>query len=205
MYIPALNRNNSFPEIEKFLRSNSFATLVSQVEGRHWATHLPLELEVNESGEKVLWGHISRANPQWKSFHTGEEVMAIFLGPHTYISPSWYNHVNVPTWNYIAVHIYGKVKLVEGEQLHEALKRLIDKYEAISQKPVSIGSMPEEYVRKEMKGIVGLEILIDKIEGKWKLSQNRDDVNYKNIIAELEKLNDLNARLIAEEMKKLRP
>ena len=205
MYIPKLYRNNDLPEIEKFLRKNSFATLVSLHEEKHWATHLPLELEVNEQNQKVLWGHLSRANPQWKSFAENGEVMAIFLGPHTYISPSWYDHVNVPTWNYIAVHVYGKVKITEGEELHRALKRLVEKYEVISQKPVSVETMPEEYVKKEMKGIVGLEISIDKMEGKWKLSQNRDDENFNNIISELEQLNDMNAKLVAGEMRKLRP
>jgi transcriptional regulator len=130
--------------------------------------------------------------------------MAIFLGPHTYISSSWYDHVNVPTWNYIAVHVYGKVKFVEGEVLKETLRRLVDKYETISQKPVSVDSMPQEYVQKEMKGIVGIEISIGKIEAQWKLSQNRNDFNYANIIMELEKLNDLNAQLIADEMRKQR-
>jgi transcriptional regulator len=204
MYAPKHYRNENFPEIEKFIRHHSFASLVSTHLGSFWATHIPLELEINEAGEKVLWGHLSRANPQWKSFKDDAQVMAIFLGPHTYISSSWYNHVNVPTWNYIAVHVYGKIKIIEGEKLREALTRLVNKYEVISQKPVSVDTMPAEFVQKEMKGIVGIEVSIDKIEGTWKLSQNRDDENYLAIIRELERLNDLNSQLIAEEMSKRR-
>lgn len=202
MYIPKLYRNTDFPEIEKFLKQHSFAALISLHEGKHCATHLPLELEINSLGEKVMWGHLSKANPQWKSFDENGEVMAIFTGPHSYISSSWYDHVNVPTWNYIAVHVYGKVKLIEGDQLYEALRRLVNKYEVISKNPVSIDTMPVEFVRKEIKGVVGFEISVEKIEAAWKLSQNRNDANYLNIIAELEKLNDLNATLVAEEMKK---
>ncbi|MBA2407058.1 MAG: FMN-binding negative transcriptional regulator [Chitinophagales bacterium] len=165
-------------------------------------THLPLELEKNEDGEKFLWGHLSRANPQWKSFKDNDEVMAIFLGPHTYNSSSWYDHVNVPTWNYIAVPMYGKVKIAEGEKLREMLKPGV--YEAVSQKPVSVHTMPDAYVQKEMKGIVGFEIAIERIEAKWKLSKNRDAANYQQIISELEKLNNFNAQQIAAEMSKRR-
>lgn len=205
MYIPKLYRNHDLPEVEKFLQQHSFAALISFHEGRHWATHLPLELEVNAQGEKVLWGHLSRANPQWKSFTENRTVMAIFTGPHAYISASWYDHVNVPTWNYMAVHVYGKVKLLEGEQLQEALRRLVNKYEMQSENPVSVDTMPKEFLQKEMKGVVGFEISIDSMEAAWKLSQNRDDANYSQIIAELEKLNSLNASQVADEMKKLRP
>lgn len=204
MYLPKINRLEELPVIEDFIRKNSFATLINQVEEKPWATHLPLELEVNEAGEMVLWGHLSRANPQWKSFGNEQQVLAIFQGPHTYISSSWYNHVNVPTWNYIAVHVYGKIKLMNDEQVFEHLKRLVNKYEVVSENPVRIETMPPEFVKKEMKGVVGFEISIDKMEGKWKLSQNRDDENYRNIILELLKLNDVNAALIAEEMKKMR-
>ena len=205
MYIPKLYRNHELPEIEKFLQQHSFAMLISMHEGKHWATHLPLELEVNAQGEKVLWGHLSRANPQWKTFPENREVMAVFMGPHAYISSSWYDHVNVPTWNYIAVHVYGKIKLLEGEQLQEALRRLVNKYEVHSKNPVSMDTMPKEFVKKEMKGVVGFEISIDRMEGAWKLSQNRNDANFQQIITELENLNNINASQVADEMKKMRP
>jgi len=128
----------------------------------------------------------------------------IFSGPHHYISSSWYNHINVPTWNFIAVHVYGKVQVMNEENFYEALRRLVNRYEATSKNPVSVDSMPQEFVRKLIKGAVEFEISIDKIEGKWKLSQNRDDESVRTVIRELEELNDYNAKMIAEEMKKLR-
>jgi len=158
---------DDLPTIGDFIRKNSFATLITVDHGKPWATHLPVELEVNATGEKVLWCHVSKANPQWKTLSNDAEVLVIFSGPHSYISSSWYDHVNVPTWNYIAVHIYGKAKMMSDEELLESLKRLVMKYETISKKPVSVETMPADYVKKEMKGIVGFEISIHKIEGKW--------------------------------------
>lgn len=202
MYIPKYFRLTDLEKIESFIRQNSFAMLISNGDVP-MATHIPIELETNETGESILRGHISRGNPQWKTFEKHENVLAVFSGPHHYVSSSWYNHVNVPTWNYIAVHVHGKIKIVDGDVLYHSLKTLVDKYEAGSEKPARVENMTD-YVLQQMKGIVGFEIKIESIEGKWKLSQNRDDADYKNIIAQLEKLNNENARLIAEEMKTLR-
>lgn len=195
---------DDWPEIENFVRKNSFATLVSLVDSRPWATHLPIELEKNSSGEFVLRGHLSRANVQWKNFSAHEMVLVIFQGSHHYISSSWYDHINVPTWNYIAVHIYGKIRIMNDEELLDSLKNLVDRYETISKNPVSVETMPHDFVQKEMKGIAGFEISIEKMEGKWKMSQNRDDENYKNVIRELELLQTEEANAVATEMRKLR-
>ena len=205
MFVPKLFRMNDLPVIEDFIRKNSFATLVTYHEEKPWATHLPLELELNQEGEKALWGHVSRANPQWKSFAGNGEALAIFQGPHTYVSSSWYNHLNVPTWNYIAIHIYGRIRIMSEEESYEILRRLVKKYEVTSANPVSVETMPQDFVKKEMKGIVAFEMSIEKLEGKWKLSQNRDEEDYRTIITELEKLNDTNAAEVASEMRKLRP
>jgi transcriptional regulator len=110
----------------------------------------------------------------------------------------------VPTWNFIAVHVYGRVQLMSEENFLEALGRLVRRYETTSKNPVSVDSMPQEFIEKLIKGAVGFEISIEKIEGKWKLSQNRDDESVGNVIRELEELNDYNAKTIAAEMKKLR-
>jgi len=186
MYIPEQYKNENLPEIKDFLRHNSFGILVNQTDGKLWATHIPLELEVNEDGKDVLYGHVSKENPQWKSFTSDHKILAIFHGPHAYISSSWYDHENVPTWNYIAVHIYGKVKILEGEAVVTLLKKLVDKYEANSENPVRV----EELSKKTMlqtRGIVAFEIAIEEIHSVKKMSQNRDDKNYENIISELEK------------------
>jgi transcriptional regulator len=204
MFIANNNSNTDLNEVREFLKDNSFAILVSQHDGRPWATHIPLELETDKEGNEVLNGHLSRGNPQWKSFANHAEVLAIFNGPNAYISSSWYDHENVPTWNYIAVHIYGKVRIVEGEELLDLLKKQVDKHEKTSAQPVSIERMSKPYVEKEMKGIVGLQIKIDEVQAAYKLSQNRDIPNQQNIIKELEKRGDVHSLNIAKEMNKRR-
>lgn len=202
MFIPAYYRNNDLSEIKSFIRKNSFATLITCGSENPEATHIPIELIEQNNEEAFLQGHISRANQQWKSFSDKSSVLAIFQGPHSYVSSSWYNHVNVPTWNYMAVHVYGKIKIIEGDELYLSLKDLVDRYETISEKPIKVEELPEDMMSKYMKGIVGFRIAIEKIEGKWKLSQNRDKEDQQNIIRQLEKLEDVNARLVAEEMKR---
>ncbi len=202
MFIPAYYRNSDLTEIKSFIRKNSFATLITCGTECPDATHIPIELIEQNNEEAFLQGHISRANPQWKNFSDKISVLAIFQGPHTYVSSSWYNHVNVPTWNYMAVHVYGKIKIIEGDELYQSLKGLVDRYEVISEKPIKVEEFPEEMMNKYMKGIVGFRIAIQKIEGKWKLSQNRDKEDHQNIIRQLEMLDDINAQKVAEEMKK---
>ena len=203
MFIPAYYRNTNLKEIEKFISENSFACLVNTHEGKPWATHIPIELELDIDGVSILSGHISRANPQWKSFSNGETVMAIFQGPHSYVSSSWYNHINVPTWNYIAVHIYGRMRILNDEEQYKKLQAMVVRYESKVEKPIDLDKMPAEMMDKYMKGIVGFEMSMDKIEGKWKMSQNRDDEDKQSIISELEKLKEVNALLVAAEMKKM--
>lgn len=201
MYIADLYKNTNQNDIEQFISENSFGILVNQTEGKLWATHIPLELDVNEKGEKVLYGHISKENPQWKGFAENDNVLAIFSGPHAYISSSWYDFENVPTWNYSAVHIYGTIKIIEGEPVVAHLSKLVDKYEAKSENPVSV----ERFSKKTMlqtRGIVTFEIAITEIQATRKLSQNRDEKNFRNIISELEKTGDHNAVAVARDMKK---
>ncbi|RTY93395.1 FMN-binding negative transcriptional regulator [Flavobacterium sp. GT3R68] len=201
MYIPDIHKNENPQEINSFIQTNSFGILVNQLDGKLSATHIPLELDVNEEGKQVLYGHISRENPQWKSFVSNNEVLAIFSGPHSYISSSWYDHENVPTWNYSAVHIYGTIKVIEGEALLASLKKLVDKYEAHSEKPVRVEDLSEKTMR-QTRGIVAFEIEIREIQAVKKLSQNRDDKNYQNIISELEKTGETNSAAVAKEMSK---
>ena len=206
MYIPNLYKNENQTEIEQFINENGFAILVNQTNGKLWATHIPLILGTNSNPEtsvQILIGHISKLNPQAESFKQNDEVLAIFSGSHSYISSSWYDHENVPTWNYLAVHVYGKIRLHSFEESIEGLKKLVNKYEAKSEKPIRIEDLSEKTML-EARGIVSFEIEITNIEAQKKLSQNRDDKNYKNIISELEKTNDSQAIAIANEMKKNR-
>ena len=202
MYIPKIYEVTDDEIIEQFIKANSFATLVSANNAGIAAAHIPLELEVNEAGQKLLRGHMSKANPQWKNFSDDQPILAIFLSQaHHYISSSWYEQPNVPTWNYMSVHITGKVKLIEGAALWEMLKRLTDKYEAKSQHPVKLDELPD-HVKKEVNGLVGFEISIEKTEAAFKLSQNRNEKDYRQIIQELRNTGDVNAGLMADAMEK---
>jgi transcriptional regulator len=205
MYIHPLNSWKNEPEILDFLRKNAFATLVTQVKGRPWATHLPFVLDKNSSGEAILSGHIAKANPQWKSLAELEDVLVIFQGPHAYISSSWYNHENVPTWNYLAVHVYGKIRMIVGEELMDHLKQLVDTYETGRPNRVRVETMTESYVNSQVRALVGFEVKIEEVQASAKLSQNRDEVNYKNIIQKLEESPFPLEKEIAEEMRKIRP
>jgi transcriptional regulator len=201
MYIPELFKNENQEEITHFLKKKSFGILVNQTNQKLVATHIPLEYESNQKGQKVLYGHIAIENPQWNGFNESPEVLAIFSGAHSYISPSWYDHENVPTWNYIAVHVYGNLRIIQGEEMLYSLKKLVDKYEANSEKPVKM----ENFSKKTMmqtRGIVAFEIEITEIQAVKKLSQNRDEKNHKVIVEELEKTKNSNSIAIANEMRK---
>lgn len=201
MYIPDIFKKEDAGQIRDFIRNNSFGILVNRNYGKFWATHTPMELDTNDEGKEVLYGHISRANPQWQSFASGQQVLAIFNGPHSYISSSWYDHENVPTWNYMAVHVYGKIRIVEGDIVISFLKKLVDKYEQGSENPVKVEDLSPETLQ-QARGIVCFEIEIEEIQAVHKMSQNRDDKNFENIIAELEKTRKPDAVAVAAEMKK---
>jgi len=201
MYTPEIYKNENQEEIKKFLQENSFGILINQTNGKLCATHIPLELETTKEGKDILWGHISKENPQWNGFIDNDQILAVFSGPHSYISSSWYDHENVPTWNYIAVHVYGKIKIIEGEAVIESLKKLVDKYEQNSKNPVLVENLSEKTMMQS-RGIVAFEIEITEIQATKKISQNRDEKNHQNIISELEKVNTNQSIAIANEMKK---
>ena len=201
MYIPKYYREEDREKILAFLRHNNFPALVSFDGEKPVATHTPVEVAEDENGRLTIHGHISRANPQWKTF--GEhEMLLIFQGAHTYISPRWYSHVNVPTWNYMMIHVYGKARIVQGDELFALLSRLVHNHEANSQ--YSLESLPQDFVQKEMKGIVGFAIDVTRIDAGYKLSQNRNDEDHENIIRELDKRGDEDSVKVAMAMRKKR-
>ncbi len=195
MYIPLKYRNEDLEEVAEFLSNNAFAILVSQVEGKPWATHLPLELETDDEGKKVLTGHMAKANPQWRHFVENEPVLAIFNGPHAYISSSWYKEEEVPTWNYIAVHVYGTLRILSEEEVMASLHRLVDKYEQNSKQPISLHKLSPKTLR-QVKGVVGFQISVDQIQAAYKLSQGRE-ADHARIISELQERNALGDNEIA--------
>lgn len=203
MYTPEIYKNEDPESIRAFLKENSFGILINQTNGKLCATHIPIEFEINSDGKEMLQGHISKLNPQAEGFAENDQVLAVFTGPHAYISSSWYDHENVPTWNYTAVHVYGRIKIVDETVAIEALKKLVDKYEANSVNPVRVEDLSAKTMR-EAKGIIAFEIEINEIQATKKLSQNRDAKNYANIITELEKTKNPQSIALAKEMNKQR-
>ena len=201
MYIPKLYREEEREKILEFLKQNNFPALVTHDGEKPTATHLPVEVLENENGSLTILGHMSRANPQWRSFGE-QEVLLIFQGAHTYISPRWYDHVNVPTWNYMMVHVYGKVRLVEGEELHSLLSRLVKNHEEPT--AYSLEALPQDFVQKEMNGVVGFAVDVTRVDAGYKLSQNRNDGDHENIIRELEERGDENSAAVARSMRTMR-
>ena len=191
MYIPKAFREDHINNLHKLMREYSFATLITQHEGVPFATHLPFMLDAQRGPNGTLLAHMARANPQWHDFASGQEELVIFQGPHAYISPSWYEvELSVPTWNYAVVHAYGIPRLIEdGEELYQLLKTLIETHEAQFEKPWPF-QLPDDYLQKMMRGIVGFEIEITRLEGKFKLSQNRTEAERENVIAALQESRD---------------
>lgn len=201
MHIPKYYREEDHKRVVEFLKGNGFPALVSIHDGKLVATHLPVEVVENGDGSLTIYCHMSRANPQWKSFGN-QEVLLIFQGAHTYISPRWYNHVNVPTWNYMNVHVYGRVRMLEGEELYSLLGRLVEKHEI--ETGYDLETLPREFVEKEMKGVAGFALEVTRFDAAFKLSQNRDDESYVNIIRELEARGDDASAEVARAMRNRR-
>jgi len=203
MYVPSHFRPDSWPEIRKIVEDNSFATIVSCDAGRPVATHAPLRLIEPAAGTFLLQGHMARANPHWRVLEAEQKSLAIFAGPHTYVSPRWYKQLNVPTWNYIAVHIYGKPRLVtESDELRGLLTGLVHRYEGHveAERRYTVEGLPPDYLDTQMRGIVGFEISVDEVQASFKLSQNRTQEDHDNVIVELRKSDDQDAQRIAQAM-----
>jgi transcriptional regulator len=202
MYTPKLYREEDRSKILEFIQQNEFATLVSYDGQRPVASHLLME--VIEEGDRLLINsHMSRANSLWKSFESNPEVLVIFQGPHTYISPTWYNHVNVPTWNYQAVHLYGRPRLVtEYQEAYQLLKRLVERHEGSGH--YNMETLPQDFVEKEIRGIMAFQIEVTGIEANYKLSQNRNDEDYWNIVSHLDQRDDEISHEVADAMKEQR-
>jgi len=187
MYIPKAFREDDINTLHNLIQEYSFATLITQHEGMPFATHLPFLLDTQRGPHGTLLAHMARANTQWHDFNSEQEVLTIFQGPHAYISPSWYEvELSVPTWNYAAVHAYGIPRLIEnGEELYKLLKILIETHEAQFKNPWPF-QLPDDYLQKMIRGIVGFEIEITRLEGKFKMSQNRTESERENVIASLQ-------------------
>ncbi|MGM7635042.1 FMN-binding negative transcriptional regulator [Bacillus sp. Hm123] len=200
MYIPKYFKVTSIHEIEEFIQKYSFGTLVTTKQGRPIATHLPFGL-TKKGEDYYITGHMAYGNPQWRELETREEVLVIYQGPHAYISSSWYQHENVPTWNYQAIHVYGTASILNEQELKQDLTIMLQKYEKHRRNPVLWDNLSPQLLEKELKGVVGFKIKVQEIQAAYKLSQNRDKEDYYNIVDKLYEEENLNSQQIAEVMK----
>jgi len=173
MYLPKHFEVSDDPEKLTFIEANNFGQLISQVDGRLFSSHIPFLLNKEKT---CLRGHLARQNPQHEQI-LGQEVLVTFQGAHDYISPSWFSTPGVPTWNYQAVHVYGSCKLIDdAEAIAEIVDALTRQHEAQFENP-----WQPEYKAAMLNAIIGIEISIEEIQGKYKLSQNRVKQDQKQI------------------------
>jgi transcriptional regulator len=201
MYVPPHFAESDPARLHAFIEDHSFGLLVSQVDGLPFASHLPFLLDRGAGPHGTLIGHMARANPQWRKL-AGQPVLAVFGGPHAYISPTWYEAENVvPTWNYAAVHASGPVELVEDAgSLLEIVQRSVAVYEAGLPRPWRLDATGP-FVDRLLAQIVGFRITIEKIEGKWKLNQNHPVERREKVIRALRHQGGENGLAIAEMMR----
>ncbi|HEX7127722.1 MAG TPA: FMN-binding negative transcriptional regulator [Thermodesulfobacteriota bacterium] len=206
MYVPEAFKEERVPVLHEAIRRAGLATLVSAGEGGLVATHLPLLLDPEPAPLGTLVGHVARANGHWRDLAAAPDALAVFLGPEGYVSPSWYPTKRetgkvVPTWNYVAVHAYGRVEVFDDpDRLLAVVTRLTDVHESYRADPWRVSDAPEDYVRAMLKGIVGVSLRIERIEGKWKMSQNRPQADREAVRAAFAADDRPGARAVAEVM-----
>jgi transcriptional regulator len=200
MYVPPAFAETDEAKLHEFVASYSFGLLVSTHGGEPFATHLPFLLDRAAGPHGTLLGHMARANPHWHGLE-GQEALAVFSGPHTYISPAWYASENVvPTWNYVAVHAYGTCRLVEDPAaLADILAATVATYERPMPRPWSIDTS-SDFFQKLARTVVGFRMEIRRLEGKWKLNQNHPQERRERVIRVLEQSDDRDAQEIARLM-----
>lgn len=202
MFIPPYFSQNDPSALQQLMQDNPLATLVVQTDAGLSAHHLPLFVEVNDDQSLTLQGHVANANDVWKE-DAGDSVLAIFQGAQSYISPNWYPSKKehgkaVPTWNYIAVHAKGEICFIHDDDWkRQFLERLTNQQEASQSSPWSVSDAPEAYTQAMLKAIVGFEIKVGQLEGKWKLSQNQPPKNKQGIQQALEDAGQADASLLS--------
>ena len=190
MYNPTAFRVDDPQRLHALMRDHPLATLVTRDAGAPAASHLPLLL-VADGERVVLRGHVARANPLWRQAGDGCPALAVFHGPQAYVSPGWYPTKRddprvVPTWNYAVVHAHGSLRAIDDPGwLHDLVTALTGIHEASRPEPWAVSDAPDDYVAKMLRAVVGLELVVERLEGKWKMSQNRADVDREGVVAGL--------------------
>ena len=209
MYLPAHFRQERVPELHALMRERPLATLVTLSSDGLNANHIPLMIVPEPAPFGTLLGHVARSNPLWRDSEPA--VLAIFTGPEHYVSPSWLPSKQehgrvVPTWNYTAVHAHGQLRIHDDrEWLRGVVTRLTKTHEAQFERPWSVTDAPAEYIDGLLKGVVGIEIPIERLEGKWKMSQNRTDADREAVTETLLEMKTPSAAEVGELMAKMKP
>jgi transcriptional regulator len=202
MYSPPYYRQDDAEELFRFMVSHPFILLISNGCPEPFVTHLPVVTEKEENGQITVFGHMALANPQWKSWQEGTRVTAVFHGPHAYVSPAHYTSLqNVPTWNYIAVHATGSIKLTNDKETMAIMEKTIMAYDANYMQQYR--GLDERYREGLLKGVAGFHLIVDKLEGKYKLNQNKPEQDRINVVRHFEKSEDSAAREMVEYMKRM--
>jgi len=203
VYIPSAFNEARTDVLQAFVRANPLATLVSNGPEGLFATPVPMLLDAGEGEHGVLVAHVARANPHWQMLAAGAPALAVFGGPSAYVSPDWYPNKHatgrdVPTWNYATVHAHGVATTFDDpDELLALLTRLTDRHEATRATPWQVSDAPVDYIRQQLRAIVGVRLAITRIEGKFKLSQNRAAADRHGARAGLAASKDARDRAVA--------
>ncbi len=203
MYLPTHFEESRVEVLHALMGEHPFATLLTQGAGELEANHLPLHLEPAAGPFGVLQGHVARANPVWQQAG-GSDVLVVFHGPQAYVTPSWYETKRehgkaVPTWNYVVVHAHGRLRTIDDpDWLLGNLEALVAHHEAGFAEPWQISDAPPDYIDKMLTAIIGIEIELTGLKGKWKISQNQPSVNRAGVVAGLRELGTADALAMAE-------
>jgi transcriptional regulator len=204
MYVPAHFAEQRLEVLSQLIRERPLGTLVTLSSSGLNANHLPFELAPEPAPWGTLRGHVARANPVWHDFIKEVDGLVIFHGPSTYVSPAWYPTKDstgevVPTYNYLAVHAYGPLHIIDDAAWLRALVgRLTDRFEAPRAQPWQVGDAPADFINKQVQAIVGIEIPVAKLLGKWKVSQNRPEIDRAGVVNELTRATDADSLAIAD-------
>jgi transcriptional regulator len=208
MYVPAQFEETRPDVLHQLIRDHSLAALVTLGSDGLNANHIPLELDPQPAPLGTLRGHVARGNPVWRDFSRAVEVLAVFQGPQTYISPAWYQTKRetgkvVPTYNYAVVHAYGPMRVIEDRGwLRGLVERLTNRHELGRPEPWKVTDAPADFVEQMLGAIVGIEIPLTRLVGKWKVSQNRPAADRDGVVKALRELNDAEARAMSSLVEK---
>jgi transcriptional regulator len=208
MYLPPHFKQDEQHELHLAISEARLATLVTLGSDGLEASHVPILLDEAEGPHGTIRGHIARANPQWRRAALATPALAMFLGPDAYVSPAWYATKKetgkvVPTWNYVAVHAYGRIEFFEDpERLRAIVTELTRRHESPRPEPWAVSDAPAEFIAAQLKGIIGFRLAIDRLEGKWKLSQNRPAADRRGVIEGLRREGGAREAAVAAQMDK---